>query len=1003
MKSPRCFTHRLLPCFISAIIASHTQAQNEVVEEVLVSGVRSAQEKAIDIKRNSAEVVDAVAAEDIGKLPDTTIADSLQRITGLQIQRTAGQGGVVSIRGVGQVAGTLNGEYFLTASSALVNNVIRSSLTSNGVNFTDVPASLVSGLNVSKSQSASQLEGGIGGSIDIVTRRALELDEGFSGAARLQASSGNITKETDPELSGLLGWNYDDRIASSLAFSYGDSTLASNQGRLRSDRVNEGWGCNSSCEDLDRNGVGNGDFINPMSWNSPELSAREVERERLGLAYNFNMDVTDVLELNADFFYTDMDEKAAGQFIYLGNQIGGRAGFHDYSLITDKPAIVNPGDGTLAGQPFYATDMYMMTSGFRGGVLGDYRESTTNNFNLELKYDSGESFTGSVRYATGDAEEDRNSLTLAQVSNPLSVARTPGGAPVNINPDAIDDGLIYPMHVKLNSRHIDVDLDQAIIEKMKNPAAWYLHSGWVESNQAEADFDVVRADGNYQFDDEGIISVDMGVRIASRSTTNNNMSFFSPSGVVKDGVELLNKFHQVGYALDQAATPGTAKGLTHDPLPVIEVTDSVLDGDITHVTDFGEALKGLNLSIPMIDTHKIDDPIAFMDKLYGKGERIINPDRSYKVEEDKQSAHVRVNFDQPLNEQVSISGNAGVRYVKTELTITQNLTDPNQLNPRILAGVDPNHTSYVDLGDLVTEVKYNHVLPSINFNFNIADDYKIKLAFDKRLSLQNLNDLGEGSIIYYDSEIDGEDFQRVDSRQNNGNPRLKPWEANVFNIAGEWYPTDSTILSLGYFNIDIESFTFSSSELNPSLADSDGQVRLGGEERTITNGKGGKVHGWEFAYQQSFDFLPGLLSNTGITFNYTYSPSKSQNNQRLPDDTIAPFNNTAKDQANLILWYQDDRFETRIAANYLGEQYQGLTAGWFYTPPNGASGMPRYLKETLFVDVNAAYHISDSTQITLAINNLTEEDNITYTQWSDFIDSYDIFERRITAGINVKF
>src|SRR5690606_19825859 len=127
---------KLLPSFIATCAMSSggmgVIAQDDMLEEVIVTGVRAAQEQAIDIKRNSAVIVDSVAAEDIGKLPDTTISDSLQRITGVQIQRSGGQGSVVSVRGMGQVLSTLNGEYFLVPSS----------MTTNGVDFTDIPASL---------------------------------------------------------------------------------------------------------------------------------------------------------------------------------------------------------------------------------------------------------------------------------------------------------------------------------------------------------------------------------------------------------------------------------------------------------------------------------------------------------------------------------------------------------------------------------------------------------------------------------------------------------------------------------------------------------------------------------------------------------------------------------------------------------------------------------------------------------------------------------------------
>jgi iron complex outermembrane receptor protein len=1010
------FQRKLLPSLIAACAMTTVSIQvnaQDTVEEVIVTGVRGAQERAIDIKRNSAEIIDSVAAEDIGKLPDTTIADSLQRITGIQIQRSGGQGGVVSVRGMGQVLSTLNGEYFLMPANNTrgSDGVDRINFT-NGVNFTDIPASLVSGLNVSKSQSASQLEGGIGGSIDILTRRSLDLAEGFSGSVRAQVASGSVTKETDPELSGLIGWNFNDTAAMSLAFSYGETTLAEHRGRLRADRAADSWDCSSSCADLDGNGSASGDYINPMAWNSPEFSSREIERERLGLAYNFNLAVSDALELNADIFYTDMDEKASGQFIYLGNQMGGRAGFHEYTLVTGNPSMVTTGDGSLGGQPFYATEMNTMVSGFRGGVLGDYRESSALNTNIELNYDAGGAFTGSVRWVSGKGDTDNNNLTLAQVSNAHEVVRTPGGAPVNINPGAIDDGLIYPMHVRVNDDNVLAELSPEMIAKMAAPEAWYLHSGWIESTYSKADFDVLRFDGNFALADDGLTSFDFGYRLSNRTSTHNNMSFFSPSGVVIDGVELLNKYHEVGYALGQAGSTGTAQGLTYDPLAVVEITDPRLAGYIGNVSDFGEAVTGFNVTIPMIDTRKIDDPIAFNDMIYGEGVRLVNPDRSYRVVDAKQSFHFRANFDKDLNDVFNLSGNAGVRYVRTDLTVTQNITDPTMLNPLILAGTDPNHTAYVDLGDNITDITYNHFLPSINLNLGITDNFKIKLAYDKRLSLQDLNKLGEGSITYLSTEesyVDEngntvkENFQRVTSRQNNGNPYLKPWESNVFNIAGEWYPNDSTLVSLGYFHIDIASFTYDEVVQNPTLPDSDGIVRRGAEERTVANGAGGMVQGWELSYQQSFDFLPGLLANTGVTLNYTYSPSESPGSEILPNGSVAPFNNTAEDQANLILWYQDDKFEARIAANYLGEQYQGLTSGWMWAPANEADGMPRFMKETLFIDLTASYYVTDAVQVTFAVNNLTEEDNITYTQWDDFISDYNLFERRISAGVNVKF
>ncbi len=114
---------------------------DEQVEEVIVKGVRASQAKAIDIKRNSAVVVDSIVAEDIGKLPDMTITDSLQRVTGVQIKREANEGTSLNIRGMPQVLTTLNGEQFLSPWN----------ITDVGANYSDVPASMIRGVDVYKS------------------------------------------------------------------------------------------------------------------------------------------------------------------------------------------------------------------------------------------------------------------------------------------------------------------------------------------------------------------------------------------------------------------------------------------------------------------------------------------------------------------------------------------------------------------------------------------------------------------------------------------------------------------------------------------------------------------------------------------------------------------------------------------------------------------------------------------------------------------------------------
>lgn len=198
MKAQRkAFRKTLLASSISScLLASvYVQAQEGPVEEVVITGVYASQKNAVNTKRSAASVVDAISAEDIGKLPDVTIADSLQRIPGIQVERTAGEGGPVQIRGLANVATSLNGETFLSATT----------IDTAGADFGDLPSQLFSGADVYKSPLASLTTLGISGTVDLKTRRPFDLDEGWTFSGSAEGDYGSVSKEVDPTISGLIG------------------------------------------------------------------------------------------------------------------------------------------------------------------------------------------------------------------------------------------------------------------------------------------------------------------------------------------------------------------------------------------------------------------------------------------------------------------------------------------------------------------------------------------------------------------------------------------------------------------------------------------------------------------------------------------------------------------------------------------------------------------------------------------------------------------------------
>ena len=124
---------------------------------VTVTGVRASMASAISIKQGADQIVDSIVAEDIGKLPDNNVAEALQRISGVQIDRNYGEGSSIAIRGLTQVRTELNGGDSFTANGG------------DTLSFEDVPSELLAGIDVYKNPSAEMIEGGLGGTVDLRT------------------------------------------------------------------------------------------------------------------------------------------------------------------------------------------------------------------------------------------------------------------------------------------------------------------------------------------------------------------------------------------------------------------------------------------------------------------------------------------------------------------------------------------------------------------------------------------------------------------------------------------------------------------------------------------------------------------------------------------------------------------------------------------------------------------------------------------------------------------
>jgi len=280
------------------------------LDTVTVTGYRASVEKALDIKRSEAGVVDAIVAEDIGKFPDLNLAESLQRIPGVVITRDGGEGRSISVRGLGPdfTRVRINGMEALTTVGA--GDQSGGTNRGRGFDFNVFASDLFSQLIVRKTASADVEEGSLGATVDLRTARPFDYD-GFTFAASGQASYNDMAQKADPRMAALISNTWADGTFGALfSVAYSERQAleeGSNTGR---------WA----------NGPSNGNFaasspfaaardVNVYHPRFPRYVQMEHQQERLGVTGSLQWKPTDRTEISLDTLYSKIDAKRDEHYI----------------------------------------------------------------------------------------------------------------------------------------------------------------------------------------------------------------------------------------------------------------------------------------------------------------------------------------------------------------------------------------------------------------------------------------------------------------------------------------------------------------------------------------------------------------------------------------------------------------------------------------------------------------------------------------------------------------
>lgn len=350
----------------TSVHAQEVDKNKAETQQVTVTGIRSALQSAVNIKKNSNAVVDAVSAEDVGKLPDSDVGESLGRIPGVSVGRAFGQGASVSVRGSDpqMTYTTLNGQTVASTGWYDQQAIDRS------FNYSLLPSELIGGMEVYKSSQADLTEGGIGGTVIVKTRKPLDLKSGTIFAS-IKTSKGSISDKASKEGSGLVSWKNDGNTFGILVA-----------------------GAKEDAQYIRRGIESN------LTWNGDVAQATFVQdRQRESINLALQARPSDNLEFSLNYLKLDLgaDNANSSQYMFMGNSTCSQKNADGACLKMNQGAPGTPSFfQTWARSAKMSSDSLVLN--------GTYK---TSDFKLEgvigtTKADGGTSLTTNYGYYDGN-------------------------------------------------------------------------------------------------------------------------------------------------------------------------------------------------------------------------------------------------------------------------------------------------------------------------------------------------------------------------------------------------------------------------------------------------------------------------------------------------------------------------------------------------------------------------------------------------------------------------
>ncbi|HKX57798.1 MAG TPA: TonB-dependent receptor [Steroidobacteraceae bacterium] len=845
------FTVSLLaPQLAGAQATGGSQAE---LEEVVVTGTRAALVESLDRKRGAKIVQDSIVAEDLGRFPDDNVADSLSHITGITVQRTrGGEGQYVNVRGLGPEFSivTLNGRILATDGDG------------REFAFDVLPSEVISGADVLKSVEAPNLEGSIGGSINLRSARPLE---GIGKRVSLSAEGdyNDLSENEGFKVSGVFSTTFaEDRMGFLVTGVYQDT-------EVRSDAVHEFFLNPDAPGEFDADGDGeiSDDESSLIGLCCTSFGARVQQKERSGVTAVYQWQVSDAFSMTFDGLFTRLDAPTTGyhQSFYVEDSILDEdTGLHRWSDVSITDHWV---DGMTIAElvPEIST-------------ITEHRVVDTTQYGWNGRWQASDRLTFDFDAYRSKSDRDSGGKDTWVVSG---IGGSHVGR-VDMNRNGLPD-----ISVTLDDGR---DLAEALSNNELGDADFGLHYIGLSGTDVTDTVDGFSAAGELTFDSGAFSSLQFGAGFTGRSKTRDTIENDTNGGSC-----IYCNLYDVTFA-------SLGAQVVHD----LRLPNFMRNGGGSYPTSFVyfdvqeylAALAALD-GQPILDENGDPTGDVYDSSLVAPE---LNPVQSYDVDEDTLAAYVNANFAGD-----NWFANVGVRYIDTDTTARTaidaivRVDDPTPNIPTSSPDV-----TYSPAEPFTEKGNYSKFLPSLNVGFWPREDLLVRAALAQAISRPSLNQLAPTRVDFT--------LDRVYEVFYDGNADLEPVEADQADLSVEWYFDDKSVLSGAVFWKDLDGFiTYQFLENQDigvvgSIGGAPDAPILYDVARPI-NGDTAEVLGFEFGFQHFFE------NGFGFRANYTYTDTEAT----IDGVDVGPLEGVSESAYSVALMFENERWDAQIAADYSGE------------------------------------------------------------------------------------